>query len=262
METHVQPVLFVSHGAPTLALDGGAWGTALKTWAETLVGVRAILVLSAHWEHDGPIQVMAHPHPQTLHDFGGFPEPLYQMQYPSPGDPALAARVVDLLTASGLEAELDSRRPLDHGVWVPLKAAFPEARIPVIQISLPVRRTPRQVFELGRALAGLRAEGVLVIGSGGIVHNLRLLDGSSDPKPDAWATGFESWIADRLTLGDIPILFDAASQAPSFAKAVPTTEHFDPLYFALGAAGASGIRSVHDGWQLGSLSLRTWVWSE
>jgi len=260
-DSQVQPVLFVSHGAPTLALDGGAWADALRTWAGGLKGVKAILVFSAHWESPGPVLAMAHPHPETLHDFSGFPEPLFRMQYPSPGDPALAARVVAMLRAAGLEAGLDPRRPLDHGAWVPLRAAFPEATVPVIQVSLPVPRTPRQVFELGRVLSPLRREGVLFIGSGGVVHNLRLLDWSGNPPPDPWAVGFEAWIADHLTPEAAPELFEAARQAPGYAKAVPTSEHFDPLYFALGAAGGSTLRTVFEGWQLGSLSLRTWAWA-
>ena len=257
----LQPVLFVSHGAPTLALDPGAWGAALRNWAAGLQGVRAILVFSAHWESAGPVQVMAHPNPDTLHDFGGFPDALYQMQYPAPGDPVLAGRVVAMFRAAGLDAELDPRRPLDHGAWVPLMAALPGAGIPVVQVALPVPRTPQQLFDLGRILAPLRREGVAFIASGGIVHNLRLLDWSGNPAPDPWAVGFESWIAARLDPESRPALFDAARQAPAYAKAVPTSEHFDPLYFALGAAGGSAVRTIFDGWQLGSLSLRTWSWS-
>lgn len=259
--SQVQPVLFVSHGAPTLALDGGAWAAALRGWAGGLSGVQAILVQSAHWESAGPAQVMAAAHPGTLHDFSGFPEPLFQMRYPSPGAPALAARVAAMLQAGGVAAELDPRRPLDHGAWVPLRAAFPDAALPVIQVSLPMPRTPQAVFELGRLLSPLRQEGVLFIGSGGIVHNLRLLHWNADPAPDPWAVGFERWIADRLTAREIPALFEAARQAPDYAKAVPTSEHFDPLFFSLGAAGGSTLRSVFDGWQLGSLSLRTWAWA-
>ena len=253
-----QPILFVSHGAPTLALDGGAWGVALKTWAAGLAPIRAILVASAHWESAGAIRVQAHPAPGTLHDFGGFPEPLYQMRYPAPGHPALAGQVVELIRAAGLAAELDPERPFDHGAWVPLRAAFPEAQIPVIQVSLPVPRTPRMLFELGRALAPLRTEGVLLLASGGIVHNLGLLDWAGAGAPEAWASGFEQWVA--ASLAEPARLFQASTQAPSYGKAVPTSEHFDPLFFALGAAGPAPVRTLFEGWQLGNLSLRTWVW--
>ena len=254
-----QPVLFVSHGAPTLALDAGAWGAALKQWADEQSDIRAILVVSAHWESAGPVRVQAHPAPETLHDFGGFPESLYQMRYPAPGHPALAAQVVELIRAAGLAAELDPERPFDHGAWVPLRTAFPAARIPVIQVSLPTPRTPRLLFDLGRALGPLRAEGVLVMASGGIVHNLRLLDWTGGGTPEAWASEFERWVVAGLAEPE-GRLFQAATQAPSYAKAVPTPEHFDPLFFALGAAGPLPARTLFDGWQMGNLSLRTWAW--
>lgn len=260
MASSSQPVLFVSHGAPTLALDGGAWGEALAAWAGERQGIRSILVVSAHWEQAGPLQVMSSPNPETMHDFGGFPEPLYRLRYPAPGNAELAERVTGLLQGAGMEAALAPGRPLDHGAWVPLRAAFPEARVPVLQVSLPRPRTPRQIFDLGRALRPLREEGVLLMGSGGIVHNLRLLDWSQDGPAEAWAVAFEQWVTDRLRQGDAPGLFAAAQEAPSYPKAVPTSEHFDPLYFALGAAGDSPLRSVFDGWQLGNLSLRTWSW--
>ena len=255
-----QPVLFVSHGAPTLALDGGAWGAALKQWADGLA-VRAVLVLSAHWESTGPIRVQAHAAPETLHDFGGFPEPLYRIRYPAPGHPALAIQVVGLIQAAGLAAQLDQERPFDHGAWVPLRAAFPDAQVPVIQVSLPVPRTPRMLFELGRALSPLRAEGVLLVASGGIVHNLGLLDWAGTGAPEPWASGFETWVEEGLAEAESR-LFQAAAQAPAFERAVPTPEHFDPLLFALGAAGGSKVRTLFQGWQLGNLSLRTWVWDE
>jgi 4,5-DOPA dioxygenase extradiol len=260
MEPAAQPVLFVSHGAPTLALDGGEWARALKTWAWTLRGVQGILVLSAHWEQAEPVRVMAHPSPETLHDFGGFPEPLYHLRYPSPGDPELAQRAVDLLQAGDFEAVTDPDRALDHGAWVPLRAAFPEARIPVVEVSLPRPRTPRRVLEMGRLLAPLRREGVLLVGSGGAVHNLRLLDWTSHPQPYAWAVAFEAWLADNLAGGDLEQLLAASGNAPFYSRAVPTPEHFDPLFFALGAAGRSQVRTLYRGWSHGSLSLGTWVW--
>jgi 4,5-DOPA dioxygenase extradiol len=260
MANQPQPVLFVSHGAPTLALDEGAWGAALKAWAGTLEGVRGILVLSAHWEQAGPVRLMAAPEPATMHDFGGFPEALYQIRYPAPGDPGLAERAAALLRAGGLAVELDSERPLDHGAWVPLRAAFPEARIPVIQVSLPAARTPRSVFELGRLLSPLRREGILLVASGGIVHNLRRLDWSGQAAPEPWAGGFERWVADQLASGETASLLDRASQAEGYPLAVPTPEHFDPIYFALGAGADAAVRSLHDGWSHGNLSLRTWVW--
>ena len=261
MESKALPVLFVSHGAPTLALDGGAWAERLGAWARGLGDVKAVVMVSAHWERPGPVGVMAAARPETLHDFSGFPEPLFQIQYPAPGDPELAARVAGLLTAGGVEAALDARRPLDHGAWVPLRAAFPEATVPVVQVSLPARRSPRSVFDLGRLLAPLRREGVLLVGSGGIVHNLGRLDWSGDPAPAAWAVDFEAWIAGRLEGVETDRLLDEAARQPGYVLAVPTSEHFDPLYFALGAAGPVPATALCRDWQYGSLSLATWVWA-
>jgi 4,5-DOPA dioxygenase extradiol len=261
MEPRTQPVLFVSHGAPTLALDEGAWGAALKTWAGTLDAPKGILVLSAHWEQPGPVRLMSAPHPATLHDFGGFPDALYQMRYPAPGDPALAARAAELLRAGGVPAELDATRPIDHGAWVPLRAAFPQADIPVVQVSLPAERTPRSVYRMGQLLSPLRQDGILLIASGGVVHNLRRLDWSGHAEPEPWARAFEQWVAARVAGGEADRLLDGAVQAEGYPLSVPTPEHFDPLYFALGAGAAEPAHALFDGWSHGNLSLRTWTWA-
>ena len=258
--TQRQPVLFVSHGSPMLALEPGAWGEALRGWAQGLKGVKAVLVLSAHWEGARPIGVISAPAPATLHDFGGFPDQLYTLAYPAPGAPELAGRVQGLLADAGLPAQLDPDRPLDHGAWVPLMAMFPEAGVPVLQVELPRPRTPREIFALGQALRPLRDEGVLLLASGGIVHNLRLLDWHGEGHPAPWALAFETWVADRLAQGRTGELMDEVASAPEFARAVPTTEHFDPLFFAMGAGDGDPVTTVHDAWQLGSLSLRTWAW--
>ena len=254
----MQPVLFVSHGSPMLGLAPGAWGAALRRWALGLKEVRAVLVVSAHWESPGPLLVTGAEAPATLHDFGGFPDELYTLEYPAPGAPALAARTRELLTAAGLAAQVDPTRPLDHGAWVPLMAAFPDAALPVIQVSMPRPRTPRQLFEMGQALRPLRAEGVLLVASGGIVHNLRLLDWDGQGAPEPWALAFEAWVAERLTEPDS--LMAAAVAAPDYSRAVPTSEHFDPLFFAMGAGEGEVPATIHDGWQMGNLSLRTWAW--
>lgn len=261
MEPNTLPVLFVSHGAPTLALDGGAWEARLGAWAKGLGEVKAVLVVSAHWERPGPVAVTAAARPETWHDFSGFPEALYQIRYPAPGNPELAARIVRLLLDGGVEAVLDPRRPLDHGAWVPLRAMFPDARVPVVQVSLPDPRNPRAVHALGRLLAPLRQDGVLLVASGGIVHNLRLLDWHGNAAPADWATAYEAWVAERLEKPDPDSLMDQAVQAPGYARAVPTSEHFDPLYFALGAAGPAPATALYRGWSHGSLSLATWVWA-
>ena len=168
---------------------------------------------------------------------------------------------MDLLQQAGLQAVLDPARPLDHGAWVPLRALFPEAQLPVIQVSLPLPRDPALLVKAGRALAPLRSEGVLLLGSGGLVHNLRRLDWGAHPVPEAWATAFEQWMVSGIEEKNLDRLVQAAQQAPGYAQAAPTTEHLDPVYFALGAAGADTPATIYDGWQHGNLSLRALAWS-
>ena len=146
----IQPTAFVSHGSPMLALENGPWHAALNAWATRLSGVRAVVVASAHWESPGTFRVSSSPHPGVLHDFSGFPEALYRLDYGAPGDAVLASRVVELLRSAGLEALADAERPLDHGAWVPLRAMFPEARLPVIQVSLPHSRDPEMLVKAGQ----------------------------------------------------------------------------------------------------------------
>lgn len=253
------PSLFLSHGSPMLALDGEDWGKAVWAFGRQLPPLRAILVCSAHWEAPGPFRLSSAEVPGVMHDFGGFPEALYALDYPAPGSPDLAAEAAGWLAKGGLEARLDAERPLDHGAWVPLRYLMPGADVPVVQLSLPRSRTPELLLAAGRALAPLRESGVLILGSGGIVHNLHRLDwgGTSDPQP--WATAFERWVHARLAAGDEAAL-RGWKQAPGAPESVPTSEHLDPLFLALGAAGGSP-EMLYDGWQLGSLSLTSYVFS-
>lgn len=246
------PALFLAHGSPMLALDGGAWGEAVATVGRDLPPLRAILVCSAHWETPGGFVLTSSGRPGVLHDFGGFPEALYRMDYPAPGSPALAAEAADLLRAGGLPVDLDSGRPLDHGAWVPLRYLAPAAEVPVVQLSLPRPRTPDLLLAAGRALALLRQSGVLILGSGGVVHNLRRLDWSEASGPHPWARNFQAWVDGRLEAGDASGL-SAWPEAPGAVESVPTSEHLDPLFVAMGAAGSP--TKVFAGWQLGSLSL-------
>ncbi len=248
------PSLFLAHGSPMLALEGGAWGERLAALGRGLPEVRAILVCSAHWEAAGPFRLTSAEVPGILHDFGGFPEELFRLDYPAPGAPALAAEAAALLRGAGLEAVLDPERPLDHGAWVPLRALYPEARIPVIQLSLPRPRTPEQLLAAGRALAPLRERGVLILGSGGVVHNLRLLDWADATGPRPWALAFEGWLRERLAAGESIADW---KQAPGAAESVPSSEHLDPLFVAMGAAGGPPD-VIFDQWQLGSLSLASY----
>ncbi|WP_462379191.1 DODA-type extradiol aromatic ring-opening family dioxygenase [Pseudomonas sp. Marseille-QA0892] len=247
------PSVFISHGSPMLALEPGESGPALLTLANTLPRPRAVVVMSAHWESRG-IQIMSSPLPATWHDFGGFPPALYALQYPAPGEPALAATVQTLLRADGLEAALDARRPLDHGAWVPLRLMYPNADIPTIEISLPSQKGPALAWRIGAALAELRKDGVLLIGSGSITHNLGELDrqgagGATAP----WALAFKNWVVDRLEAGDRDALFDYRHRAPHAVRNHPSDEHLLPLYFAMGAGGGFGL--VHTGFTLGALGM-------
>jgi len=254
------PVAFISHGSPMLALENGAWRQDLAAWASGLKGVQAVLVVSAHWESDGAFQVTSEPAPGILHDFSGFPEELYRVDYRAPGHALLAERVMDLVRSTGHDVR-GAARPLDHGTWVPLQALFPEATHPVLQLSLPRPRDPELLLQAGKALAPLRQEGVLLLGSGGLVHNLRRLAWAGHPRPEPWAEGFEQWVMEALEQGDPSRLLRAHLEGPGYSQAVPTPEHFDPLHVVLGAAGEDTPRTIHAGWQHGNLSLRALAWS-
>lgn len=253
------PSLFLAHGSPMLALEGGAWGEAVADLGRRLPPLRAILVCSAHWEAPGEFRLSSAAQPGIMHDFGGFPEVLYTLDYPAPGLPGLAAEAAGLLQEAGLKAVLDPLRPLDHGAWVPLRYLMPGAGVPVVQLSLPRPRTPELLLAAGRALAPLRERGVLILGSGGIVHNLRRLDWADATGPQPWASQFDRWVRGRLQEGDVDALA-GWTKAPGAEPSVPTSEHLDPLFVALGAGGGAPA-TLFEGWQLGSLSLSSYLFS-
>ncbi|MBK9159954.1 MAG: dioxygenase [Nitrosomonadales bacterium] len=230
------PVLFVSHGAPTLSLDSGETGAAWRQLGERLPRPSAILVISAHWETPVPT-VSSAVEPETIHDFYGFPAELYELHYFAPGAPALAQAVVDALQQAGIAVQRDATRGLDHGAWVPLRLMFPEADIPVAQLSLQPERDPAWHIAVGRALRPLREQGVLIVGSGSITHNLRALFNhpQGEPSPE-WVTGFCDWIAEKIEAGDLEALVEYRSRAPHAVQNHPTDEHLLPLFVALGAA--------------------------
>ncbi|BDU74472.1 DODA-type extradiol aromatic ring-opening family dioxygenase [Mesoterricola silvestris] len=249
-----QPVLFVSHGSPMLALGDSPYARSLAAFAAALPErPRAVLVVSAHWQTAGP-RVASAARPGVLHDFGGFPRELYALDYPAPGDPALALRA-----AAVLGAEPDPLRPLDHGAWAVLRHLFPGAEVPVVQVSLP-RASPADLVAMGRALRAFREEGVLILASGGLVHNLgRVAWSAPDGQAEAWALEAESWFLERIVDGRLEELLDHRDAWPQSHGAAPTTEHLDPVFVALGAAEGPA-RTVFDGWQLGSMSLRSLAW--
>jgi 4,5-DOPA dioxygenase extradiol len=259
-----QPVLFVSHGAPTAALDDGPYAAALRRFGETLVGAArpsAIAVVSAHWQVRGPIGVTGAAQPETIHDFQGFPEPLYRLRYQAPGDPRLAARIAAQLSGAAVPAVVSTTRGLDHGAWVPLRLALPDASIPVVQVALPAV-PPEALLSFGEALRPLRDQGVLLVASGGLVHNLGAIDfASPDGPPASWAVDFDRWAWDRAELQEREALARWRRLAPSPALAHPSSDHFDPLLVAVGAAWP-GERAdpIFDAIAYGSLSLRTFAY--
>lgn len=247
------PSLFISHGSPMLALEPGASGPALARLASELPRPRAILLVSAHWESN-QLLLTAASQPQTWHDFGGFPPALYALQYPAPGAPELAEEVAGLLTQAGLPAELDASRPFDHGAWVPLSLMYPKADIPLLQLSLPTSLGPLGQTRIGRALASLREQGILLIGSGSITHNLGELNWRAGPDViEPWAREFRDWIADKLTSDNEAALHDYRRQAPHALRSHPSEEHLLPLFFARAAGGAFSV--AHAGFTYGALGM-------
>ncbi len=236
--THLSPpTLFVPHGAPTFALQPGAAGAALAETARRLHGVKAVLVVSAHWDSETPTLGIA-SHPETIHDFYGFPQALYSIQYPAPGAVPWAMEARALLEDAGFAVKWDMLRGLDHGAWIPLRIMFPEADVPVFTLSLQSHLGPEHHYRIGRALAPLRDRGVLIVGSGNLTHNLMhfgSLRGAS--LPPAYVTEFQGWIRETLQAADTASLLQYRTLAPGAELAHPTDEHLLPLYVALGAAG-------------------------
>jgi 4,5-DOPA dioxygenase extradiol len=253
------PALFVSHGAPTFALEPGLAGMQLSALGRTLGKPRAIAIVSPHWMTRGPAEVGSNPRPETVHDFGGFPEALYELTYPAPGAPDLSQRIADLLDTAGVPTVLNSLRGFDHGAWVPLRYLYPEADVPVVQVSMPARLDSNQAYELGQALSPLAEEGVLLIGSGSLTHNLCEFR-SDTPGEAEYAREFSLWVRQAVLTGDRTRLMRTLDLAPHAQRAHPTPEHFLPLLIALGGAGGSTPATVLDGGiRHGVLSMESYV---
>ena len=251
-KTAKMPVLFLAHGAPPL-LDDAVWVRELADWANALPRPRAIVVVSAHWEQR-PVAIGATRTVPLIYDFYGFPERFYRLQYAAPGAPDVAARVRGLMSAAGIATVDEPERGLDHGAYVPLMCMYPEADVPVLQISLP-SMDARELFAMGQALAALRDEGVLVIGSGFITHNLRALSLRETP---AWASEFDAWTADVVARRDHDALLDYRVKAPGVRESLPTHEHFVPLIVAAGAAPAETVAFPITGfWWGGAMTRRS-----
>ncbi|MCO4858936.1 dioxygenase [Herbaspirillum sp. WGmk3] len=230
------PSLFVSHGSPMLAVEPGRTGPLLASIGATLPRPRGIVMVSPHWETFTP-RVGNQAKPRVIHDFGGFPQELYELDYPAPGAPALAEHVAQRLRDGGLPANTDGGWGLDHGAWVPLRYLYPQADVPVIQLSLQSQQPPEYHYQVGRLLAPLAKEGILLIGSGSFTHNLRELRRNEIEGGDAPHTlEFLRWFLDRMQAGDLQALFGYRTTAPHAVRTHPSDEHLLSLFFAMGAA--------------------------
>lgn len=240
------PSLFVSHGAPTFALSPGRIGPVLTALGQTLPPPKAVVVVSPHWA-SWTTEVTAHLRPPTIHDFGGFPRELYTLQYPAPGSPVLAQHIVQTLQAGGIPARANPHQGLDHGAWVVLMHLYPQAHLPVLQVSLNPDAGVAGAYQLGTALAPLREEGFLILGSGGMTHNLR--DYRPGGQPHAYVEAFSEWMANTIEAGDMDALLDYRERAPHADRAHPSDEHLQPLFVALGAAGTgrNQVTRLHGG---------------
>lgn len=258
------PALFISHGSPDTVIADTEAAVWMKRFAAELPRPRAIVVASAHFEAGGGVAVTADAQPETIHDFGGFAPELHQMQYPAPGEPALAKRIVSDLQTQGFAAGAVHHRGFDHGVWAPLKLIFPEADIPVVALSVDPSEGPDYHLRLGRALAGLGAEGVLVIGSGSFTHNLgqafkAMQRGERGAGVPDWVASFTGWMNARLVANDVDALLAYRAKAPFAVENHPTDEHLLPLYVAMGAAGAAGTAQLlHQSADFGVLAMSMW----
>jgi 4,5-DOPA dioxygenase extradiol len=255
------PTIFVSHGSPMLALNDSPSRRFLQGLGRSLPRPTAIAVVSAHWETRGAPAVSLATQPETIHDFGGFPQALFDMQYPAPGAPAVAARAAALFAAAGIPAGASTTRGLDHGAWVPLTLMYPDADIPVMQISTVHGAGPALHQQLGAALQALREEGVLVLASGSLTHNLYEFRGQPvDAPAPAWVTGFESWMREKLAANDQDALIGYRHLAPMAEKNHPTEEHLLPLYVAMGAAGPGAkAELLHTSFEHGVLAMDAWA---
>jgi 4,5-DOPA dioxygenase extradiol len=253
------PVFFISHGAPTFALEPGKLGPQLQALGRQLGEVRAVLVVSPHWQTRG-VSVSTTASPETIYDFGGFPAALYALQYPVAGAPQVALDAARLLTEAGFATDIDRFRGLDHGAWVPLMHLLPDAQFPVFQVSIPYDLTTEKALQLGHALAPLRQQGVLIVASGSMTHNLgEFRRGVAEG--DHYVQEFSNWVKTAVLANAVQPVIRYRSEAPHAERAHPTEEHFLPLLVALGAQGEGDAAQLIDGGiQHGMLSMDSFVW--
>ena len=250
-----QPALFLAHGAPTIAIEDTEITRAYRRFGERLHDARALVLVSAHWQTASVAHVNAVARPPLIYDFGGFPDELYRLRYDAPGDPALAAEIAKLL-----QVPLEEKRGWDHGVWTPLLHLLPEAKTPIVEISLPYPARPQDLLAMGAKLAPLRDDGIAIAGSGVIVHNLALARFTRRDAPaDTWAESFDAWVAGRVAARDFDALaaYDDRPEAP---RAVPTAEHFEPLLVVCGASSPEDTYlELASGMEYANLSMRSFA---
>lgn len=252
MKLQTLPGLFISHGSPMLALNPEQVGPALNRLGLNLPQPQAIAVMSAHWESNA-LEVSTGVRPETWHDFRGFPPELYEIRYPAPGDPQLAEEILHLFSEAHISAHANSTRPRDHGVWMPLLHMYPQADIPVVEISLPMNISAKEIYKIGQTLAVLREKQILLMGSGSITHNLRELSwqGENANVPE-WASTFRNTVVSKLHHQDFDAVLDWKN-LPFIERNHPTLEHFAPLFFAMGTGHRFSI--VHSSFSMGSLGM-------
>ena len=250
------PSLFISHGSPMMGLEDSSARRFLAALGAELGKPKAILVASAHWETER-LLVSAAERPATIHDFYGFPPALYESRYEAPGAPDAARRAAELIEGAGMTAALDAARGLDHGAWVPLQLMYPEADVPVAQISIETHLGPRRQLDVGRALAPLRDEGVMIVGSGNLTHDLSALQrGAVDAAPPDWVADFADWVFDAVATDRLDDLVDYRRLAPHGQRNHPAEDHFLPLFTALGAGGPGGRgRRLHASYTYAVLAM-------
>ncbi|MCY9663359.1 class III extradiol ring-cleavage dioxygenase [Paenibacillus chondroitinus] len=256
----MMPSYFFAHGAPSIVLEDNAYTQLLKHFKENTPKPKAIVLFSAHWEETVQSVSAAETY-ETIYDFGGFQDELYQMTYPAKSDRSLVEQIQKLFEQQGIQNVRNEQRGLDHGAWAVLKLLYPDADIPVVALSVNRNLPNEQQYQIGKALAALREQDVLIIGSGGTVHNLRKLNWRSGGI-DEWAEQFDSWLQNKLEAWDTEALFQYRELAPFAQEAVPTSEHFIPLLLAMGTGDSNRqAKLLHRSYQYGNLSLSCWQFS-
>lgn len=238
------PAIFIGHGSPLNALSKNDFTKSLEEMGQSIPRPRAILAISAHWLTT-ETKITSHASPKTIHDFFGFPEELYQLYYPAPGLPELALKIAENLALNNILIRLTKDWGLDHGTWIPLKHMYPEANIPILQLSINIDQSPEFHFKMGEALKFLREQGVLIVGSGNIVHNLEKMDWTEEALPHPWANEFENWVVEHLNKKHFSPLVFEMKKHPAAPLSVPTLDHYLPLLYILGASSKEDILKLN-----------------